>query len=245
MDLYQRQEYDQAANKFLSAEVDRPKTPSISYNLANSKYMDEKYAEALEAYSRAEAAATSPALKQKALYNIGNSFFRLGKNEEAAQAYKKALEIDPSDMDAKFNLEYVREQIKKQDQKDNQKQKDQPSKGENKDNKDDQGDKDKKDDQGDKGDEENQRDPSSNKAQNDETDDSTNPPPPPNKGPSDSPPNKGEGQDPSQAQADNGELSEEEAERWLSSLSEDHKKFSKNQASGNMKDLFNYQGKDW
>ena len=245
MDHYQKQEYDEAAKKFLSAEVDRPDTASLSYNLANSKYMDGKYAEALEAYTRADAAATASALKQKSLYNIGNALFRLGKNEEAVLAYKKALELDPSDMDAKFNIEYVREQIKKQEQKDKQEQEDQPSKGDKKDDADDQGEKDKKgqDDQGDKDENENHQEPSSGQAQNDEADDSPNPPPPPNPGPSDSPSNNGGRQDP--AQADSGELSEEEAERWLSALSEDHKKFSKKQSRGNMKDLFNYQGKDW
>lgn len=237
MDHYQNQQYGEAAKKFLSAEVNRPKNPALAYNRANSHYMNEKYEEALEAYTRAEAATATPALKQKALYNIGNSLYRLGKNEEAALAYKKALEIDSSDMDAKFNLEFVREQIKKQDQKD----------------KEGQGEKDKEDQsaQGDKGDgddgdKEDQQDPSDQGRQSEKADESA-PPPPPDPGESDSPSDGGDGQEqsPAAAQADSGELSEEEAERWLSSLTEDHKKFSRKQAQGNMKDLFNYKGKDW
>ncbi|MCH8157233.1 MAG: tetratricopeptide repeat protein, partial [Nitrospinae bacterium] len=54
--------------------------------------------------------------------NMGNAFYRTGKLEESAAAYKKALELDPSDMDAKFNLEFVREQIEKKKQE-QQKQK--------------------------------------------------------------------------------------------------------------------------
>ncbi len=242
MDHYQDQEYDEAAKKFLSAEVDRPGSASLSYNLANSKYMDGKYAEALEAYTRADAAATAPALKQKSLYNIGNSLFRLGKNEEAVLAYKKALALDPGDMDAKFNLEYVRGQIQKQEQKNKQEQKDQPSKGDQKTDADESGEKDKEDQKG-KGDNENHQEPSSGQAQNDASDDSPNPPPPPNPGPSDSPSSNGGRQD--TAQDDSRGLSEAEAERWLSALSEDHKKFSRKQSRGKIKDLFNYQGKDW
>jgi len=246
MDHYQNQEYDQAANKFLSAEVDRPKIPSLSYSLANSKDMDEKYEEALEGYTRAEASSTAPTLKQNALYNIGNSLYRLGKYEEAVLAYKKALELDPGDMDAKFNLEFVREQLKKQNQKDKQEKKDRPPQGDKQKDQDDHGEKNQENQnaQGDKDDTEKQREASSDQSEQDEPDDASNPPPP-NKGPSDSPSNDGDGQDSSQAQADSGELSEEEAERWLSSLTEDNKKFSKKQSRGNMKDLFNYQGKDW
>ncbi|GIS84023.1 MAG: hypothetical protein CM1200mP16_03230 [Nitrospina sp.] len=40
-------------------------------------------------------------------------FLNLGKMEEAEAVYKNVLTLDSSDMDAKFNLEFVREQLKK------------------------------------------------------------------------------------------------------------------------------------
>ena len=241
MDHYQQEEYDQAAKKFLSAELDKPNSPAISYNLANSNYMGEKYEDALEAYTRAEASATNPTLKQKALYNIGNSLYRMGKAKEAAEAYKKALEFDPSDMDAKYNLEFVRQELKKKNQKKDKKNKennDQPSKDEKNNKKEDQN------SQGDKKDENDQQEPSDEQNENNKSDEQANPPAP-NKGPSDNAQNNVGGDKPSQAKESNGKLSEEEAERWLSSLTEDNKKFNKNQSHGNMNDVFNYQGNDW
>ena len=41
---------------------------------------------------------------------------------EAEKTYKKVLSLDPSDMDAKFNLEFVREQEKNSDKNDSSKQ---------------------------------------------------------------------------------------------------------------------------
>jgi tetratricopeptide (TPR) repeat protein len=48
----------------------------------------------------------------KGYYNSGNVLYREGKWEEAIGAYKKALELNPNDEDAKYNLEFVRQKIK-------------------------------------------------------------------------------------------------------------------------------------
>lgn len=47
----------------------------------------------------------SPALKAKAHYNLGNLLAREGKGKEAAAMHREALRLDPSDWDAKYNLE--------------------------------------------------------------------------------------------------------------------------------------------
>lgn len=254
---YKEAEYGEAASKFLSAEVDRPNNPSLAYNLANSNYKGEKYEEALEAYSRAEAVADDPAIKQKALYNTGNVLYRMGKPEEAVAAYKKALEIDPGDMDAKFNIEYIRDELKKQEQQQNQKNQnknEQSSRNEKH-----EGDSSGKDEEKDKQDQENKKDgdqqteqeptdkQAQQKQQNEESknknDSST--PPPPDQEPKGQPQDGGGKENPPQDMKESDVLSEEDAERWLSSLDEDHKKFLKRQNQGKMKDLFNYKGNDW
>jgi tetratricopeptide (TPR) repeat protein len=47
------------------------------------------------------------------VYNLGNSAYRQGRLEEAVELYKRALELDPDDRDAKFNLEFVRDEIRR------------------------------------------------------------------------------------------------------------------------------------
>ena len=69
-------------------------------------------------------------LRSKALYNLGNTFYQNKKTEEALSYYRKALELDPNDKEAKYNYEFLRYQ---QDppEDDNQKQ-DQSKEEENK-----------------------------------------------------------------------------------------------------------------
>jgi len=129
VELYQKQKYDQASKKFLEAHQEKPDDPKISYNLGNSRYKQGDYEKALQSYSRSVEQNPNSSTNQKANYNMGNALFRMNKLEESIVAYKKALELDPSDMDAKFNLEFVREQIKKKKQ--NQ---DEPKKNKNKEN---------------------------------------------------------------------------------------------------------------
>ena len=129
MALYQKQKFNQASKKFLEARQGKPNDPKISYNLGNSRYKQGDYAKALQSYSRSVEQNSNSSTNQKANYNMGNALFRMNKLEESIVAYKKALELDPSDMDAKFNLEFGREQIKKKKQ--NQ---DEPKKNKNKEN---------------------------------------------------------------------------------------------------------------
>ena len=60
---------------------------------------------------------TNNLIKQKSTYNMGNTLYRMNKLDESVLAYKKALELDSTDMNAKYNLEFVREQIKKKQKK--------------------------------------------------------------------------------------------------------------------------------
>lgn len=43
--------------------------------------------------------------------NLGNSYYRCGKQAQAILAYERALRIDPANIDARFNLEFVNQRI--------------------------------------------------------------------------------------------------------------------------------------
>lgn len=55
------------------------------------------------------ARSPSPTLRAKAYYNLGNLFALRGQAKEAAEMYREALRLDPSDWDAKSNLEMLYE----------------------------------------------------------------------------------------------------------------------------------------
>ena len=72
---------------------------------ANQAYKQELYNEALKLYlQEAEQTGVSSAL----YCNIGDTYYRLKDNVHAVLYYERALLLDPSNGDARFNLEFVR-----------------------------------------------------------------------------------------------------------------------------------------
>ena len=106
------------------------------YNNGVTAYQSNDFARAATLFENATSSADR-ALQQRALYNLGNTSYRLGQAQPAqAQAlwqralkdYETALALDPKDADAKFNHELVKqklEELKKQQQQQQQNQKNQ------------------------------------------------------------------------------------------------------------------------
>ena len=117
LNQYQEGLFPEAEKNFAKARSNRPEDRRLDYNLGSSYYKQGKYEEALQDYTQSALDDSYPQLKKNSLYNAGNALFKMGKLKEAEKTYKNVLALDPSDMDAKFNLEFVREQLKKKRKK--------------------------------------------------------------------------------------------------------------------------------
>ncbi len=104
--------YDQALEGFVNAQVERPQDAGLQLNVGSAHYKMGNYADAEKSFAQA-ALAADPQLREQAFYNLGNTAFRQGKLEDAIRYYQAALEVNPNDDDAKFNLEYVRDEIRR------------------------------------------------------------------------------------------------------------------------------------
>jgi tetratricopeptide (TPR) repeat protein len=123
-DAYAAGLYDQALQGFVDRQVERPEDPEVQIDVGNSYYQMRDWAHAETAFTAA-AQATDPGVRQQALYSLGNCAYRQGRLAEAVDLYKAALDLDPDDADSKFNLEFVRDEIRRR-QEEAQKQKKQP-----------------------------------------------------------------------------------------------------------------------
>lgn len=121
---YQEGAYDQALERFVDRQVERPDDPALALNVGSAHYQMKNYAEAERAFASA-ALAGDQALRAKALYSLGNCAFRQGRLEEAVERYKSTLEIHPDDEDAKYNLEFVRDEIRRRHEEAQKRQKEQ------------------------------------------------------------------------------------------------------------------------
>ncbi len=75
---------------------------------ADSAYMNDEYAKALDTYLKI---VDSEGTSSNLYYNIGNCYYRLNKPGMAILYYERALRLDPSNDDARTNLEFVNSKI--------------------------------------------------------------------------------------------------------------------------------------
>ena len=105
-DLFQRDPAGALA-RYRDLQVARPASPEIAVDLANTLAKLNDHDRALVAYGRALDNAKGGSTREIAFYDRGNSLFRLGRILDARASYVEALRLDPTDRDAKFNIELI------------------------------------------------------------------------------------------------------------------------------------------
>lgn len=120
---FQNKQYQSALEAYRKVQVRNPDSPEVLYDLGTALYKVDAFQESAQDLEAAANKAKDPQLKARTLYNYGNAQYRLGNFEKAIESYKKALQIDPSDKDAKYNLEFLQKQKNKIDKKDQEKKK--------------------------------------------------------------------------------------------------------------------------
>ncbi len=133
---YENKRYADALGQFLDAQMTDPENLKLKYNLGNTYFQTKEYEKA-EKMFLSTAVEGEKELSQKSYYNLGNTYYHMGKLKESVESFEKAVELDPTDEDAKHNLEFVREEIKRrleEQKKNQQKQQEQQEGQENKEN---------------------------------------------------------------------------------------------------------------
>ncbi len=80
-------------------------TPRELFQSGNDLYEQGRFQEAADAY---EKILRYGVVDPRVLYNLGNADFKVGKLGAAILSYERALRLDPSDQDARDNLEFAR-----------------------------------------------------------------------------------------------------------------------------------------
>ncbi len=116
---YKAGEYDKALAKYKEAQQAGGAPGVVEYNLGNAHYRLGESEPAQQAYGL----SLSPRETEDnsaSLYNLGNAFFQGQKFEEAVSAYIEALKRNPSDENARYNLELARRMLNQAQQQQNQ-----------------------------------------------------------------------------------------------------------------------------
>ena len=124
--LFKTGKFDQSRKIYEDMAVDAPKSPYILHNQGLSSYQSQDYQKSNTGIQKATELMTAeklPTVLKNKLdhrfqYHLGNSFFKLAAKaqdeqskslyQNALQAYRKAIETNPSDPDAKYNYELTK-----------------------------------------------------------------------------------------------------------------------------------------
>lgn len=205
---YDEGNFAEAEVEYRKALDDNPNYYKGKFNLGDAMYNQENFEESGKIFNELAEANLSPEQKSKVHYNQGNNLMKGQKYGEAVEAFKKSLRLNPSDYDAKYNLEYARKKLAEQQQQqqqnqDQNKDKDKQDQQDQKDQKDKQ-DQDKNDDQKDQ--KQDQKDQKQDQKQDQNKNDK-----------------KDQNQDKQQQQQQQQNISKQDAQRMLEALKNDEK----------------------
>ena len=129
---YEEGHYDEARIYYEHILKNRKKDNGAQFGLGVTAYQQKDMETAARALNNAMN-SNDKSLASKAMYNLGNMFRDQQKMEESLALYRKAIELDPTDEDAKVNYELLKQVLQQQEQQqqeDKQNQEQDQEKGE-------------------------------------------------------------------------------------------------------------------
>lgn len=139
-ELYADSSYNEAEIQYRKSLLEDQDYFNASFNLADAIYKQERYEESSALFDALKDDAPTETDLAKVFHNIGNSLVKEQKLDEAIEAYKSALRINPNDKDTRHNLALTTQQQEQENKNENKENKDEQKednkeKEENKENK--------------------------------------------------------------------------------------------------------------
>ena len=121
IDHYNNNEFEKARQYYESILIDRNDDPAANFGLGSTAFQQQDYAAAMKGFETA-LGTDNDKLKSSAYYNMANILAQNQRLEESLAFFRKSLELNPSDLDAKINYELIKFQLQQQQQQQNQDQ---------------------------------------------------------------------------------------------------------------------------
>ncbi|MCM2303978.1 MAG: VWA domain-containing protein, partial [Elusimicrobia bacterium] len=115
--LYNQGRFAEALKKYGEAVERHPDVPEIYFNMADAYLRLGENAKADAAWAKYLSLTPDPKKQSQTLFNLANSALMAEDAEKAIELYKEALRRDATNMDAKWNLEALKQQQKEQQDK--------------------------------------------------------------------------------------------------------------------------------
>jgi hypothetical protein len=121
IDYYNNNEFEKARQYYESVLMNRNDDPAANFGLGSTAFQQQDYAAAMKGFETALGTDNNE-LKSSAYYNMANILAQNQRLEESLAFFRKSLELNPSDLDAKINYELIKFQLQQQQQNQDQNQ---------------------------------------------------------------------------------------------------------------------------
>ena len=121
-ELYTDSSYNDAEMQYRKSLEKDQDYFNASFNLADAVYKQERYKESSALFDALIDNAPTENDLAKVYHNLGNSLTQEQKLEEAIEAYKNALRINPNDTETRHNLALSKKQKQEQEQQEEKKE---------------------------------------------------------------------------------------------------------------------------
>ncbi len=117
IDHYNNNEFEKARQYYESILIDRNDDPAANFGLGSTAFQQQDYSTAMKGFETA-LGTDNDKLKSSAYYNMANILAQNQRLEESLAFFRKSLELNPSDLDAKINYELIKFQLQQQQNQD-------------------------------------------------------------------------------------------------------------------------------
>jgi tetratricopeptide (TPR) repeat protein len=136
---YEKDKFSESEISYRRALDKNKASGDAVFNAGDALYKQKKYEDAGKQFIESHKMIEEKDKRSASMYNLGNSLLMANKLKESIESYKSSLKLNPENMEAKYNLAYAQDMLKKQEEQQKQQQQQQQQKDkENKDQKKDQ-----------------------------------------------------------------------------------------------------------
>ena len=130
---YEKNKYSESEISYRKATDQNKQSPDAVFNTGDALYKQNKFEDAGKQFIESTNQNVDKLKRSDGFYNLGNSLLKANKFQESIGAYENSLKLHPENPEAKYNLSYAMDQLKKQQQQ-QQQNKQGKDKQDNKDN---------------------------------------------------------------------------------------------------------------
>ena len=130
---YEKGKYVDSEISYRKAVDENKLSHDAVFNVGDALYKQNKFEEAGKQFVENTNQTDNRLKKSSGLYNLGNSLLKANKLEESIEAYENSLKLRPDNMEAKYNLSYAQDLLKKQQEQQQKQQQEKNKQDQNKD----------------------------------------------------------------------------------------------------------------